>query len=737
MPAVSSKTGSGREQRTTSAAAVAGIRAPWLLAGLGVAILATSLALIYSGAAAARIAADPGAVVRWGLPLADAVHNMALTAVIGSLVFAVMILPQTVEKRRRHSGPSNTEHPAFKRSMQLASWSSVVWTLSAIAVLVFTFSDAAGMPVSTGQAYTSELLYFIGDLEIGQAWLTVTVIAAVVTTLTFGVRSLTGLGLTALLAMVALVPMALVGHSASADDHMGAVSSLGLHLVGVCLWVGGIIALAVVSRQLRGGQQPVPVPGAASGTSTNGPGTPDSTGSGQQEAPVTTDITAIVLARFSTLAGFAFVLVFASGIINAQVRLGTWGALTSEYGQLVLVKTFLTLLLGAIGFMHRQWVLPQLNAGSAGRVMSARRAVWQLILGELLIMAATVGVAVGLSRTATPVPEELPPDATPARILTDYPLPPELTPMRWITEWRLDWIWVAFALTVGIGYLIGRHKVARRGDSWSWPRTVSWIVGLLALTYVTSGPPAVYGMVLFSAHMVGHMALTMLVPIFLVLGAPVTLALKALPARQDGTRGFREWILVIVHSKFSKLVTHPIFVAVNFAGSIIIFYYSPLFGYALQWHVGHELMNLHFLITGYLFVLSLIGIDPIPRRPAYPLRLLMLLATMAFHAFFGISLMSSEALLQADWFGNMGRTWGLSAIEDQQLGGAITWGIGEIPTIALAIIVAMMWSRSDARETKRKDRAADRNNEAELSAYNNMFAKLAEHDDELEDRRTR
>nr|WP_026819488.1 cytochrome c oxidase assembly protein [Arthrobacter castelli] len=725
MSAVSSKTGPDNGQRTTAAAAPAGVRAPWLLAGLGVAILATTIALIFSGAAAARIAADPGAVVRWGLPLADAVHNMAMTAVIGSLVFAVMILPRTVEKRRRGPGAETHEHPAFKRAMLLASWSSVVWTLSAVAVLVFTFSDAAGMPVSAGKQYTSELLYFMIDLEIGQAWLIVTLIAAVVTTLTFGVRSLSGLGATAVLATVALVPMALIGHSASADDHMGAITSLGLHLIGICLWVGGIITLAAVSRQLRGGQQPAPVAGSDPGADSQG------------EVPATTDITAVVLSRFSTLAGFAFVLVFASGIINAQIRLGDWGALTSDYGQLVLVKTFATLLLGAIGFMHRQWVLPQLNAGSASRVMSARRAVWQLILGELLILGATVGVAVALSRTATPVPEELPPDATPARILTDYPLPPELTPIRWLTEWRLDWLWVAFALTVGIGYLIGRHKVARRGDSWPWLRTISWIVGLLALTYFTSGPPAVYGKILFSAHMVDHMALTMIVPIFLVLGAPVTLALKALPPRGDGTRGFREWILVIVHSKFSRLVTHPIFVAVNFAGSIIIFYYSPLFGYALQWHVGHELMVLHFTMTGYLFVLSLIGIDPIPRRPAYPLRLLMLLATMAFHAFFGVSLMSSEALLQADWFGNMGRPWGPSAIEDQQLGGAITWGIGEIPTVALAIIVAMMWSRSDAREMKRKDRAADRNNEAELSAYNDMFARLAEHDEELEKRRTR
>ncbi len=709
VPAARNQTKSSTGETTTTAALPAvGISAPWLLLGLGAVVLATVLALIFSGAAAARIAADPGAVVRWGLPLADAIHNVALAAVIGSLVFAVVILPRRVGGGRRARGPAaegEPEHPAFARVMLLASGASVVWTLSAIAVLVFTFSDAAGLPVSTGEAYTSELIYFMSDLGVGQAWLSVTIIAAVVTTLTFGVRSLTGLGLAAVLAMTALVPMALVGHSASAANQEGAVSSLGLHLIGVCLWVGGIIALAMVSKHIRGIR-----------------------GTG--------DITAVVLGRFSTLAGFAFILVFASGVVNAAVRLGNFGALTSEYGQLVLVKTFPSFLLGAIGFMHRQWVLPQLTAASPGRSISARRALWQLILGELTIMGATMGVAVALSRTATPVPEELAPDATPARILTGYPLPPELTPIRWLTEWRLDWIWIAFALTVGIGNLIARHKASRRGDSWPWLRTISWIIGLLALTYFTSGPPAVYGRVLFSAHMVDHMALTMIVPIFLVLGAPVTLALKALRPRADGTRGIREWILVIVHSKFSQLVTHPIFVAVNFAGSIILFYYSPLFGFALREHIGHELMILHFSITGYLFVLSLIGIDPVPRRAAYPLRLLMLLATMAFHAFFGVAIMGSTSLLQADWFGNLGRPWGPSAIEDQQLGGAITWGIGEIPTVALAIIVAMMWSRTDARETKRKDRAADRNNEADLNAYNDMFATLAKRDDEIENRRT-
>jgi putative copper resistance protein D len=132
-------------------------------------------------------------------------------------------------------------------------------------------------------------------------------------------------------------------------------------------------------------------------------------------------------------------------------------------------------------------------------------------------------------------------------------------------------------------------------------------------------------------------------------------------------------------------------------------------------------MVIHFLLTGYLFVQSLIGIDPVPNRPPYPLRLVVLFATMGFHAFFGLSLMTGTGLLLADWYGAMG--WGTSAIADQQTGGGIAWSVGEIPTVILAFAVAVMWSRSDERASKRYDRKADRDGEAELEAYNAMLAK--------------
>ncbi|MHA7179193.1 cytochrome c oxidase assembly protein [Arthrobacter sp. MDB2-24] len=688
-----STTAKNPRQTRTGASPDRAIGTGWLILAGVVVFAALVVALFYSGAAAARQLGDPGALTRWGLPVAKVLNNTAAAATIGALVFAVVLLPRRVGDTGRKPKDGAAEHPAFARVLLLASVAAVAWTLGALGVMVFTYSDAAGLPLSTDPAYTQGLAAFLTDFSTGRAWLVTSIVSAVLATILFGVRSQTGLALTLVLALLNLLPMALIGHSASGDDHNAAVNSIALHLVGVCLWMGGIIALAVVSGTLGGQTLPV-------------------------------------LKRFSALAGFAFVLVVGSGVVNASLRITDLAQLSSSWGLLVTFKTIATLLLGGIGWMHRQWIIPQLEAssGSAASKLSARRVLWQLVAVELVIMGAVSGVAGALGRTAPPRAEELPTEAGPARILSGYDLPPEPTAARWLTEWRPDWLWITVALTLGIAYILGMMKLHRRGDSWSVPRLISWLVGLALLTYFTSGAPAIYGMVLFSAHMIDHMALTMVVPLFLVLGAPVTLALKALGARRDGTRGLREWILVIVHSWPSRIITHPLVAAGNFVASIIVFYYSPLFGFALREHVGHELMITHFLLTGYIFVLSMIGSDPVPLRAPYPLRILLLFATMAFHAFFGVTLMGSTSLLEASWFGNMGREWGASALADQQVGGAVTWGVGEIPTLLLAIGVAVMWSRSDARETKRKDRAADRNKDADLEAYNNMFAELAARD---------
>lgn len=665
---------------------------PWWLAAAGlVAVTMVIAATAYGRGVLPAETRDPGALVRWGYGIVQTVHNISAAATIGALVFAAFIVPPALSRPRKNKRtgqePGAAEHPAFTRIMVLAAVASILWTVSAMAVVVFSFADIVGVPISGSPEFTSQLAAYITEIPTGSAWLWVVVIAATVATATFGLRSPAGLAATAVLAMGGLVPMVLVGHAAGGADHEQAVNSLGLHLIGVSLWFGGLIALAVA--------------GTALGKDT-----------------------AAVAKRFSTLAGFAFILVIASGFINAAIRVELPSGLASPYGALLLGKSVGALALGGLGLMHRRRLIPALTTspgtGQTGRLF------WRLIVVEVLIMGAVSGLAAALSRTPPPGGEDIEPALTPAQILTGYFLPPELTPERWFTVWRPDWLWIAVAVAAAFLYLRAAILMHRRGDAWPWIRSVLWLLGLAALVFFTSGGPSVYGRVLFSAHMVDHMALTMIVPVFLVLGAPVTLALRTLAPRHDGSRGPREWIMVLVHSRPAAVVTHPLFVAANFAGSIVLFYYSDAFGFALREHAGHELMTVHFLITGYLFILSMIGTDPVPRRAPYPLRLLLLLATMAFHAFFGVTLMGSPTLLQPEWFTRLGRDWGLSPLADQQMAGAITWGIGEVPTLLIAIGVAIMWSRSDTREMRRTDRAADRNHDAELQAYNAMLTRLGE-----------
>ena len=129
-----------------------------------------------------------------------------------------------------------------------------------------------------------------------------------------------------------------------------------------------------------------------------------------------------------------------------------------------------------------------------------------------------------------------------------------------------------------------------------------------------------------------------------------------------------------------------------------------------------------------LEIVALIGIDPVPYRLPYPFRLILLIGIMAMHAFFGISIMSQSGLMLADWFGSMGRTWGVPPLEDQYIGGGVAWSVGEIPTLILAIAVAIQWSRNDDRAQRRRDRHVDRVGDDELDAYNARLAALADQD---------
>ncbi len=672
MTTSSGRTGSGTSGSGTTgppALEVDGDRTrPLVAAVLMVTGLSAVAGVLLTGAAAAPVLGDPGALVRWGSPVVRAAHDLAAALTLGTLVLAATAIP-----------PAS---PAWTRAVRLAAGSAVVWTLTALAVLIAAYADAAGQPPSA-PGFGSQLGLFVTQIAYGRLLLIATVLAAVVATVAVAVRTPTGAGLVAVAAAVALVPLSLTGHAAGASSHEIAVSSWWLHVLGVAVWFGGLAGLAVVSRGLG------------------------------------RDLTAVA-GRFSTLAGWGFALVVVTGLANGWLRLQQPSDLLDGYGLLLLGKSAATIALGVAGYQHRRRLLSAL-AAAQGRGPFRR-----LVAGELVVFGVAMGLAAALSRTAPPVPDAVPADPTPAELLTGEPLPPALTAGRWFTETAPDLLWLVIAVSALVAYALGVRTLRARGDRWPWHRSALWVLGCLALVYVTSGGPAAYGRTLFSAHMVQHMALSMVVPALLVFGAPVTLAMRALPRRRDGSRGPREWLLGTIESRAGRLLAHPLVAAGLFAGSLVVFYYSPLFGLALRTHVGHELMMIHFLVVGYLFCQALVGVDPGPSRPSYPLRLLLLFATMAFHAFFGVALVGGETLLESDWFSSTG--WGIDALADQQTGGGIAWGIGEFPTLLLALVVGVQWARSDDREARRVDRKADRDHDADLAGYNAMLARMREDD---------
>ncbi|MFE1646477.1 cytochrome c oxidase assembly protein [Microbacterium sp. P01] len=636
-----------------------------------VALVALVLGLAYGGGAAPLLIGDPGPIVRWGLPAATLLVNLSAAGLVGSLVVGLFALKAGERE--------------FDAALDTASISASVFTIAAGVTGFLTFLNVIPAAVSADAAFGQQLGRFLVETEAGRGWLITTIAGAGLTVLTFAVRSWTATLVIAILAIAAMVPMGTLGHSGEEANHNIAVTALVLHIVAAAVWLGGLILMIVV-RPLMSREK-----------------------------------MAAALVRYSSIALVAFIVVAISGTVRAAISVVTWEGLLSPYGALVIVKVVALVALGVLGAWYRRRLIGRVREDAASRVF------WWLIGVELAFMGVASGAAAALARTPPPV-DTLLAEQTPAVILTGATLPPELTLERWFTSWSIDLLW-AFAVAFGLFfYLAGVWRMHRRGDRWAPYRTVFWVLGMLLLLWVTGGPVNAYQDYLFSVHMVGHMLLTMAIPLLLVAGAPVTLAARAIRKRDDGTRGGREWILWAVHSPVARVLTNPFVAAALFVGSLWVFYYTDLFRWSLYDHLGHEWMVAHFLITGYLFVLTLIGIDPVPFRLPYAGRLLLLIGVMATHAFFGIAIMMQSGLMVSEWFGAMGRTWGATPMEDQYVGGGVAWSVGEIPTLILAITVAIQWSRSDDRAQKRRDRAVDRAGDLELDAYNEQLAALAERD---------
>ncbi|MFZ1165398.1 cytochrome c oxidase assembly protein [Mycobacterium sp.] len=618
---------------------------------------------------------DPGPVTTIGLPFVRAAGEVAAVVAVGSFLFAAFLVPP------QENGVLDVDG---YRALRVGSVAAGAWAVCAALQVPLTISDVSGQPI-TAHLNPATLWSLASLINISATWRWTALLAAVLTVASVPVLRWSWTPLLVAGSLVTLLPLGLTGHSSAGGSHDLATNSLLIHLVAGSLWAGGLLAL--LTHVSRGGRH-----------------------------------ADLASRRFSTIALWCFIAMAVSGVVNALVRILPSDLLTTNYGRLVVIKFVALCLLGITGWRQRRSGVAAMQADP-----NSRAALVRLALIEALLFGLTFGVAVGLGRTPPPPLPIGVPSISDIKIGYDFAGPP--TPVRVLFDWRFDLIFGSAAIVFAALYLAGVRRLRGRGDAWPMGRTAAWLLGCAALLFVSSSGMGRYMPAMFSMHMAAHMMLSMLVPILLVLGGPVGLALRALPAAGRGDPpGMREWLLAALHSKISRFLTNPVVATALFVAGFYGLYLGGLFDAAVGSHVGHVVMNLHFLASGYLFYWVVIGVDPTP-RPIPPLaKVAVVFASLPLHAFFAIILMSMQKVLGESFYRSLHLSWHTDLIGDQRLGGGMAWAAGEIPLVVVMIALLVQWSRSDQRTARRLDRAADRDEDSELAAYNAMLAELARRD---------
>jgi len=606
------------------------------------------VALVIGGGANAALIADPGALVRFGLPIARLVVDLSAAAAIGGLALATVGLSRTA--------------PEWNRAIDVAAGAAGVWTVASAVTTFFTFLSVAGSKVSLDDQFGQSMGVFLTGTDLGLAWLVTVLVAAVVTVLCFAVRSRGMVALTAGISLIGLLPLAQQGHAAGTASHDAAVIALGLHLVGAALWVGGLVLLVLLRPVIAG------------------------------------DRLALVVGRYSSIALGCFVLVAVSGVASAQIRVGAFSNLFTAYGVLVLVKTAAIVALGVLGVLQRRRAIRSLT-----ETPTRRRPFWTLIVVELAVMGVASGFAAALGRTATPVDQialSKTTDPSPAEILTDDTLPHAPGAWGWLTMWNIDLFWLMAAVLLAAAYVAGVVRLRRGGVRWPVGRTVAAGIALVSLVVATSGSLHTYDRFLVSANVGAHLLLGLVVPALVWAAAPVQLIRAAVHPRDDDSTGVREWTGVLLDNAAVRYLVQPFPAIVFLAALWWAFFATDAVHWSVSDSTGRTVFDAVFLLVGLLAVPTLL--TPVAagaRRASLSAALVRIVGGVVVAAglvSLGIAMRGPLGLLQASWFGAMGRTWGPDPLVDQAHAGVVLVVSGVVVLVAVVVVVLLRLRRDRA-----------------------------------------
>ena len=561
--------------------------------------------------------------------------------------------------------------------------SAAAWFIGIAGSIISTLAQILDTPLS-GALDLTTIRSFITQITLGQYLAFEAAIALLVFVCTFQAKKIMSLIVLLLISIVGLIAPVFQSHAASGGSHSLVIGSLVIHVIALSMWVGGILAIAMLSASDR----------------------------------------AIAVPRFSQLALWSAIAVVISGTVNAWTRLNFESAWNSTYAFLVIAKTVATIALVGLGYLHRKNLEGKESINWVGFA--------RLLSVEAIIMVVTVAMGSWLSNTSSPDRPGVQ-EFDPGLLIVGIATPPNPTWSRIFFSYEPDALMIGILVMMVALYVKGVIVLTKRGDKWPVGRTISFALGISVIDFATSGGLGVYAQFSFSYHMLAHMLLAMVAPIGLVLGAPMTLALRTLPQGRTPTeRGVRGSLLAALHSKVGTFYTNPVVALLIFDGSLFALYFTDLFASMMQSHLGHLVMNLHFLAAGFLFFFVVIGIDPNPRKIPHLVQIVVLFAAMSIHAFFSIALMSMTTLIDKGYFASLQTPWLTDFLADQKLGASIGWAMGEIPILMALVATFINWRREDSREAKRIDRNTARQaamgQPDDLANYNQYLQKLAQRD---------
>lgn len=605
---------------------------------------------------------DAGALVSWTLQISTLLGTLLSIRILGLLTFAGFIAPT--------NDPNIA--PAGKSQLKKVNSLAILWAITCLVSAIATLANTLGLKLSEITA-PGVIKTYIWALPTARSFLITALLATLIASFVYFSVSLNSIAILLVLTIAGIISPLLNSHSSGLGDHSLALTSALVHGVAISFWVGGLLAVRTESGFI------------------------------EQK----------IISRYSIIATYSFSALAISGFANAYTHMnGFSDVYETKYGQLVLVKILLLSLAAVTAIKLRAIV------GRDGNML-------KFILCEITIMFVAVGAGVAL-RSTPPTRVFVPLDSAAEDIL-GFAFPEKPNGIALIFGWHPEWLMLAGSLCAVALYFVGLKRLKRNQISWPISRSIFFFIGLALVNWATSAGVSKYAMVTFSAHMIQHMFLSMLAPIFIVLGAPITLALRALPAQNDSEhRNTREWILAIIHSRYSKTITNPLIVLGVFTFGLYGLYFTSTFATMMSSHTGHVLMELHFLFSGILFAYIVVGIDPAPRKTPYWAKLLLVLVAISIHAFFAIALMQSTTPIGDAWYSQVRPDWLIDPLADNYLGGGFAWAFGEVPTLFLLLLVAVQWAKSERRVAERLDRQADRDDDAELKAYNQNFARLNE-----------